>query len=369
MHSMRTLRTLAFALAALALLSAAPAGAQAALLMEEPYGFFGALNPTGHTALYFRHICAETPIKLRRCQTGEMGVVLSRYQGIANYDWVAIPLVPYLYAVEDASGVPAHADKAIVWKLRSRYHEAHLLGLGEIPVGNIYHGGWTELVGAAYERRIYAFRFVTTAAQDDVLIARLNGVPNDSHFDLLWNNCSDWARKVLNTFFPGTFPRSVFPDAGMTTPKQIAFKLEHYGRQHPEAQLSVFVIPQVPGYRRHSGSNKNVTQSLATTAYAVPIALFNPYIAGGLAVDYLVRGRGRLVPRETTTLSPGTLSLLAQPSQLAANAFSLTAASPAPENAASVGRQATRAAIVDLADPGEAPIAHSGLLEINASHE
>jgi hypothetical protein len=40
--------------------------AQSALLMEEPYGFFGALNPTGHNAIYFERICAETPVKVRR---------------------------------------------------------------------------------------------------------------------------------------------------------------------------------------------------------------------------------------------------------------------------------------------------------------
>ena len=80
------------------------AHAQAALLMEEPYGFFGTLNPTGHNAIYFERICAETPVKLRRCRPGELGAVIARYQGIAGYDWVAIPLIPYLYSVEDRRG-------------------------------------------------------------------------------------------------------------------------------------------------------------------------------------------------------------------------------------------------------------------------
>ena len=71
------------------------------LLMEEPYGFFGTVNPTGHNAIYFERICAETPVKLRRCRAGEMGAVISRYEGIDGYDWVAIPLIPYLYSVEN----------------------------------------------------------------------------------------------------------------------------------------------------------------------------------------------------------------------------------------------------------------------------
>ncbi len=33
--------------------------AQAALLTEEPYGFFGTINPTGHNAIYFRNASAR----------------------------------------------------------------------------------------------------------------------------------------------------------------------------------------------------------------------------------------------------------------------------------------------------------------------
>ena len=83
MSLMPAMRRVALGLTTLAVLIAAcPAGhAQAALLMEEPYGFFGALNPTGHDAIYFARICSETPIKLRRCTAGEPGSVITRYQG------------------------------------------------------------------------------------------------------------------------------------------------------------------------------------------------------------------------------------------------------------------------------------------------
>ena len=113
MPSTRTPRAIAFALMALLYLPFFCPGshAQAALLMEEPYGFFGALNPTGHTAVYFERICAETPVQLRRCHEGEMGAVIARYQGMSGYDWVAIPLIPYLYSVENASEVPARVDR------------------------------------------------------------------------------------------------------------------------------------------------------------------------------------------------------------------------------------------------------------------
>src|SRR5580692_6087330 len=92
-------------------LASATAHASVALLMEEPYGEFGAINPTGHAAVYLNHICAASPTELRPCQPGEFGVVISRYHKIAGFDWIAIPLIPYLYAVDDASAIPPSVDK------------------------------------------------------------------------------------------------------------------------------------------------------------------------------------------------------------------------------------------------------------------
>lgn len=288
--------------------------AQAALLMEEPYGFFGTLNPTGHNAIYFERICAETPVKLRRCGPGEMGAVIARYQGIDGYDWVAIPLVPYLYAVDNPSRVPARVDRDTVLRLRNRYRETHLASLGDnLAKGSFFSGGWTQLIGAAYERRIYVYRFATTPEQDDALIAELNDGPNHTRFNLLFDNCADYSRVLMNHYFPRTFGRSLFPDAGMTTPKQITWKLVRYARKHPETRLTVFEIPQIPGYRHRSGSVKGIDESFVTTVYAVPIAIANPYLAGGLFVDYLVRGRYHLVPKHPIVLSPANLWALTAP--------------------------------------------------------
>ena len=306
MLSNRQSRILSFTFVLLGVVLCAHGRAQAALLMEEPYGFFGALNPTGHNSIYFERICAETPVTLRRCRPGEMGAVIARYQGVDGYDWVAIPLIPYLYSVENAADVPSHVDRETVIRLRNRYREERLGSLGpHLSAGNLVHGGWTELLGAAYERRIYAFRFNTTPEQDDALIETLNTGPNRTHFNLLFSNCADFARVVLNGYFPRAFRRSIFRDAGMTTPKQITYKLVRYARRHPETQLTVFEIPQIPGYRRGSRSVKGIDESFVTTVYAIPIAFANPYLAGGLFVDYLVRGRYHLIPKHPEVLGPG----------------------------------------------------------------
>ncbi|HEY1575732.1 MAG TPA: hypothetical protein VGF82_01490 [Terracidiphilus sp.] len=356
MPSMRTPRIIAFVLVAIASLLSLPGRccAQGALLLEQPYGFFGALNPTGHTAIYFARICAVSPTKLRRCEPGELGSVISRYSDVDHHDWVVIPLIPYLYSVENISDVPARVDRNTVDRMRSQYHEAHLLVLGrDVRKGDFWHGGWTELVGVSYERRMYAFRFDTTEVQDDALIERMNRAKNRSHFELFYNNCADFSRVVLNQYFPRTFRRRFFPDAGMTTPKQITYKLVRYAKKHPEAHLRVYEIPQVPGYRHLSRNNKDISESLITTAYAVPIAILNPYLAGGLFVDYVIHGRNRLMPKDMEKLTPDDLSRLTLP------------AVP-DENSLSASEQVHSVADAEL--PDTAP-AESDLKETMASHE
>ncbi|HVX66161.1 MAG TPA: hypothetical protein VHA11_06155, partial [Bryobacteraceae bacterium] len=107
----------------------APLSADIALLVEEPFGTFGSVNPTGHAAIYLSRVCPETPTTLRRCGPGEMGSVISRYHRIAGYDWIAIPLVPYLYAVNEPEQVPAAVTAERVAMLRDRYRHWHLQAL------------------------------------------------------------------------------------------------------------------------------------------------------------------------------------------------------------------------------------------------
>lgn len=74
-----------------------PACAEAALLVEEPYGAFGSGVPTGHAAIYLPQVCAVTPTQLRHCNPGELGVVISRLSGgsgtrLAGHSSVALPV-------------------------------------------------------------------------------------------------------------------------------------------------------------------------------------------------------------------------------------------------------------------------------------
>jgi hypothetical protein len=171
------------------------ARASATLLVEEPYGKVGFFTATGHSAVYLSGVCAQTPLILRLCAPGESGIVLSRYDGVGGYDWIAVPLVPYLYAVERPEDVPLFADAKMVAFLRDRYRRKHSRDVApDLPNGETPGGNWYELVGSSYDRTTYGFEIETSTEQDEALILTLNSSPNSSHFHLLTRNCADFAK-------------------------------------------------------------------------------------------------------------------------------------------------------------------------------
>ena len=265
------------------------------LLIEEPYGFFGSVNPTGHSAIYLNRVCAESPTKLRWCLSDETGVVISRYSTIRQFDWIAIPLMPYLYAVERAEDVPDWADKTAVDNLRNQYGEAHLASLSSAIKGYDSKNVWPQLLGVAYIRKIYSFEIHTTEQQDALLISEYNDAPNRKHFNLFTNNCADFSRRVLNFYYPHAVGRSITADIGITTPKQIAKTLSKYAHRQDDLNLNEIIIPQVPGDIPRSHSTRGVVESLLKTKkYALTIAVLNPYVLAGIAVTYLTNGRFEL---------------------------------------------------------------------------
>jgi hypothetical protein len=322
---MRFLRTICLILmgVALAVPLCPPACAQAALLLQDSDSLSEVLDPLGHESVYFARICAASLTQLRRCAPGELGVVISRHRGIAGYDWLAIPLIPYLYSVDDPSEVPSHVDHETVQALRLKYHDAHFMSLGDVPEGGQFKRGWNQLIGAAYERRIYVFRFQTTPQQDDAFIAHMNADANRSHFSIFFRNCADFAGSVLDFYFPHTFHRHLAPDGGLVTPRQIAYELVRYTRKHPELRLTVFEIPLIPGMHHSSRVGKSAVETFVITGYIIPVAILSPYAGGFILADFLVWGRYPIPLREAQALTPQTAGQLASPTDLAENPPSL----------------------------------------------
>jgi len=283
----------------LVLMSAsALASASATLLLEEPYGKLGFFTATGHAAVYLSGVCAETPLVLRPCAPGELGAVISRYDGVGGHDWVAIPLIPYLYAVERPDDIPLFADPKMAAFLRDQYRRKYLEAVApDLTDGGTPGGNWYELVGSAYDRAAYAFEIETTSTQDEAFIREYNSSPNRSHFHLSYRNCADFAKDVINFYYPKSLHRSVIADVGITTPKQMAKTLIKFSRRHPQLQFSRFVIPQVPGSMARSSAVHGVVESfLKSKKYIVPSVVVSPIFAGCVAAVYVGTGAGRFDP-------------------------------------------------------------------------
>ncbi len=284
------------------------ASASATLLLEEPYGKLGFFTATGHAAVYLSGVCAENPVRLRPCLPGETGVVLSRYDDVGGYDWIAIPLIPYLYAVARPEDVPLFADTKMVAFLRDRYRRKYLeLVAPDVNNGEAPGGNWYELVGSSYDRTIYGFQIETTAEQDAALIQKLNAASNRSHFRTVSSNCADFAKGIINFYYPKALHRSVVADVGITTPKQMAKMLVKYNQRHPEIEYSRFIIAQVPGSMPRSSAVHGVVESFfKSKKYIVPSAIASPIFAGCVFAVYEGVGAGRFQPAKAAlVLDPG----------------------------------------------------------------
>jgi hypothetical protein len=282
----------------LVMASVSLANASATLLLEEPYGKLGFFTATGHAAVYLSGVCAETPLVLRPCAPGELGAVISRYDGVGGYDWVAIPLIPYLYGVEQPEDIPLFVDPKMIAFLRDQYRRKHLeavapdLANGETPGGN-----WYELVGSAYDRSAYAFEIETSPEQDQAFILRYNSAPNRSHFRTVSRNCADFAKDVINFYYPKALHRSVVADVGITTPKQMAKTMVKFSVRHPDLEFSRYVIPQVPGSVTRSSAVHGVVESFfKSKKYIVPSAIVSPVFAVCVAAVYVGTEAGRFDP-------------------------------------------------------------------------
>ncbi len=295
-------------LACMMLMACVPAAcASATLFLEEPYGKMGYFTATGHAAVYLSAVCADSPIVLRRCAPGETGIVLSRYDGIDGHDWLAIPLIPYLYAVERPEDIPLFADAKMVAFLRDQYRRKYLEDFApDAANGEAPSGIWYQLIGSSYDRTIYGFKIKTTPEQDDALIRKLNSSPNRSHFHLAYNNCADFAKHIINFYYPKSLHRSLIADVGITTPKQIAKMLTKFDARHPQTQLSRMVIAQVPGSMPRSSAPHGVVESfLKSTKYIVPSAILSPMFAGSVLAVYVGTGAGRFQPdRDAKVFDP-----------------------------------------------------------------
>ncbi|MFN2515721.1 MAG: DUF4105 domain-containing protein [Pyrinomonadaceae bacterium] len=291
------MRKISFTLVLLLVLIPVSARADVSLLLGEAIGYSGEWTGSGHTAIYFSNICSDGPVKLRLCAPEERGVVISSYPNFgehAPYQWIAVPVIPYLYGVESERDIPLYANGEVRTLLRETYRQKHLRSIvPDTTDGSIPKGQWRPMIGSVLNRDVYSFNVKTTPEEDARLVREFNELPNKRRFGTLYDNCADFARIALNRYFPGATHRDVLNDFTLsTTPKAVAKSLTGYATKRPERLFNITMYPQVSGTIWRSFDVRNLTElGFLSRKYYVPSLIFNPYVAAIFGVTYLTTGR------------------------------------------------------------------------------
>ena len=255
------------------------------------------ITGSGHTAVYLSNICPDnSPVRMRLCQPGEQGSVLSNYTTLGEdqpYEWNIVPLSIYLYGVEDPNNRPLVSSKAIKALLEERYRENYLAQMcTSEKCLKSNSAEWREMVAATLERSVYMFVVKTTVEQDRTLIAEFNSLPNVNHFNGMTRNCADFARRVLDTYYPHSVKPDYINDFFMTSPKAAARTFTHYAQEHPELDLRVLHFSQVPGTIKRSSECRSGTEQLYhSKKLVIPLAVLAWQSVPAVTASYLITGR------------------------------------------------------------------------------
>ena len=254
------------------------------------------ITGSGHTAVYFSRICPESPVKLRLCQPGEQGSVISNYISLGEdqpFEWNIVPLNVYVYGVENPRYRPIFGSQKIKHVLEERYREKYLSEYCASESCKTSHKAeWREMVGASLERSIYMFVVDTTVQQDLALIEQFNAEANENHFNGMTRNCADFTRRIINTYFPNATGPDYINDFGMTSPKAIARSFTRYAHRHPDAGFRVLHFAQVPGtIKRSSECRAGTEQLVRSKKLLVPMLIFADHVLPFVAASYILTGR------------------------------------------------------------------------------
>ncbi len=270
--------------------------ADVSLFMHEALGISGEASAAGHCSIYFSNICSDSPVgPLRLCRLDETGVVIASYPNFGAdqpYDWFAIPLLPYLYGVEREEELPVYVNGQIRNMLRDAYRQKHFRELiKDSTDGTMPPGDWREQIGCLFNRDIYAFTLKTTREEDQALIDKLNRDPHRSNFNTMYNNCADFIKRLLNSYFPHSAHRDWLNDFTMTTPKALARTLTRYASKRPERLFTVQRYTQMTGPIRRSLTNRSFTEKgLISRKYLAPMIIFKPVLVPIFAGSYFMTG-------------------------------------------------------------------------------
>lgn len=272
--------------------------ADVSLLLHEATGYSGEMTGAGHVTVYLSNLCTDPPLALRQCREDEpKGIVIATYPafGGANgdYKWFAMPFLAYLYGVDTEREIPLYANGKIRTLLRETNRAKYLSKVIE-PVSEdktAPAGRWGGVVGATMNRDLYAFTVKTTAEQDARFLEKYRASPKGNDFNVMFKNCADFTRGVLNFYFPGSASRDFINDMGMTTPKALARSFKKYAAGRPDLMFHITKYPQIDGTILRSFGNRNFTETAFTSKkYVITQALTMPTLLPMFAGTYFLTG-------------------------------------------------------------------------------
>jgi hypothetical protein len=252
---------------------------------------------SGHSAVYLSNICPATPVKLRLCEPGEQGSIISNYSNFEEdekFEWNIVPLEVFMYGVTDPRDWPIFASRKIKTALEDEYREKFLKEVcGGKPCTTKKYANWRYAVGAGFERSAYVFVIHTTMQQDLDLIADFNKRPNEDHFNGFTHNCANFTRDVINKYFPNAVRPDYINDFGMTSPKAVARSFAHYAARQPDDDYYVMHFGQLPGTIKRSNKARDGTEQLFhAKKWVVPLAIFASHeILPAAFGSYMLLGR------------------------------------------------------------------------------
>lgn len=150
---------------------------------------------------------------------------------------------------------------------------------------------WRDGVAATFVREVNMFQVHTTAEQDERFIAWFNARPNINRYNGFTRNCADFAKGIVNFYFPHSARRNLLNDFGMTSPKAIARSFTHYGRKRLEMGLVAIRIPQLPGtFPRSSDCREGTEVAFRSKKWLFPMLLKSNEL-GLFITSYVLTGR------------------------------------------------------------------------------
>ena len=114
-----------------------------------------------------------------------------------------------------------------------------------------------------------------------------------NHFHGLTRNCADFARRVMNFYFPKAVKPDYMNDFFITTPKAVAHSLTKYAEENPELDFRVLHLRRKSPEPSNAVANAaaELSSCMSSKKLVIPLAVFSWQGIRAVAASYALTGR------------------------------------------------------------------------------